>query len=77
MTPSSNRHPLVGSAAPNDLRQAWALPSRPRPVAIIGAGGIVRTAHLPVYQRLAFPVAGVYDVNPEASRETARPPPVR
>jgi predicted dehydrogenase len=54
------------------LRQAWPVPSRPRPIVIVGAGGVVRTAHLPVYQRLAFPVAGLYDINPEASRETAR-----
>jgi len=54
------------------LRQAWPLPSRPRPIAIIGAGGIVRTAHLPVYRRLAFPVAGIYDINHDAARETAR-----
>jgi predicted dehydrogenase len=54
------------------LRQAWAVPSRPRPIVIIGAGGIVRTAHLPVYRRLKFPVAGVYDVNAETSHETAR-----
>lgn len=53
------------------LRQAWALPSRPRPIVIIGAGGVVRAAHLPVYQRLEFPIAGLYDINPEASRETA------
>ena len=54
------------------LRQAWAVPSRPRPIVIIGAGGIVRTAHLPVYERLKFPVAGVYDISPAASHETAR-----
>ena len=54
------------------LRQAWAVPSRPRPIVIIGAGGVVRTAHLPVYQRLEFPVAGLYDINPDASRDTAR-----
>jgi predicted dehydrogenase len=54
------------------LRQAWAAPSRPRPIVIIGAGGIVRTAHLPVYQRLKFPVAGVYDIRPDTSHETAR-----
>jgi predicted dehydrogenase len=53
------------------LRQAWALPARPRPIVIIGAGGVVRAAHLPVYQRLNFPVAGIYDINPDASRETA------
>jgi predicted dehydrogenase len=54
------------------LRQAWAAPSRPRPIVIIGAGGVVCTAHLPVYQRLTFPVAGIYDINPDASCETAR-----
>ena len=54
------------------LRQAWAVPSKPRPIVIIGAGGVVRTAHLPVYRRLKFPVAGLYDVNPDASRDTAR-----
>ena len=53
------------------LRQAWALPSRPRPIVIIGTGGVVRAAHLPVYQRLKFPVAGLYDIDPDASRESA------
>lgn len=53
------------------LRQAWPVPSRPRPIAIIGAGGVVRAAHLPVYQRLKFPIAGIFDIDPGASRETA------
>ena len=55
----------------SDLTQAWPRPSHPLPVAIIGAGAIVRTAHLPVYRRLGFPVAGVYDVNCAAARQTA------
>ena len=54
------------------LRQAWATPSRPRPIVIIGAGGVVRTAHLPAYQRLRFPVAGLYDINPNAAQDTAK-----
>jgi predicted dehydrogenase len=54
-----------------ELRQAWNVPSRPRPIVIIGAGGIVRTAHLPVYRRLKFPVAGLYDINADTARETA------
>jgi predicted dehydrogenase len=53
------------------LRQTWGAPSRPRPIVIIGAGGVVRAAHLPAYQRLGFAVAGLYDINPDASRETA------
>ena len=63
---------VLSPGAITHLRQAWAVPSRPRPIVIIGAGGVVRTAHLPVYQRLKFPVAGLYDINPDASRETAR-----
>jgi predicted dehydrogenase len=52
--------------------QAWPRPSSPRPIVIVGAGGIVRTAHLPAYRSLSLPVAGLYDVRPEAARETAR-----
>ena len=42
-----------------DLRQAWPPPSTPRPIVVIGAGAIVRTAHLPAYRRLGLPVAGL------------------
>lgn len=69
-SPIGRAHPEQFSLT--NLRQAWALPTRPRPIVIIGAGGIVRTAHLPVYQRLKFPVAGLYDIKPDVSRETAR-----
>ena len=55
-----------------DLRQAWNAPSRPRPIIIVGAGGIVRTAHLPAYQRLNLPIAGLFDINADAANETAR-----
>jgi predicted dehydrogenase len=54
-----------------DLRQAWPRPSAPRPIVVIGAGSIVRDAHLPVYARLGFPVAGIFDVNAGAARERA------
>jgi predicted dehydrogenase len=60
----------AGAVTP--LRQAWDLPTHARPIVVIGSGGIVRTAHLPVYQRLKFPVAGLYDIQPDASQETAR-----
>jgi predicted dehydrogenase len=53
------------------LRQSWPRPSAPKPIVVIGAGSIVRDAHLPVYRRLGFPVAGIFDVNPKASREQA------
>ena len=54
-----------------EFTQAWPRPSQPRAIAIIGSGAIVRTAHLPVYRRLGYPVAGVYDKNCAVARETA------
>ena len=54
-----------------ELTQAWPRPSQPRAIAIIGSGAIVRTAHLPVYRRLGYPVVGVYDVNCAVAKETA------
>lgn len=38
-------------------------PKSPRPIVLIGAGGIVRDAHLPAYRKAGFPVAGVYDLD--------------
>jgi predicted dehydrogenase len=58
-------------ASLSDLRQSWPRPSKPKPIVVIGAGSIVRDAHLPTYKRLGFPVAGIFDVNPNASRERA------
>jgi predicted dehydrogenase len=54
-----------------DLVQAWPRPSRPRPIVIVGAGAIVRTAHLPAYRRLGLPVAGFYDIVPTQARSAA------
>jgi predicted dehydrogenase len=56
----------------SELTQAWPKPSHPRPIVMIGAGAIVRTAHLPVYRRLGFPVAGVFDIDAAVARATAR-----
>jgi predicted dehydrogenase len=54
------------------LNQAWPTPSRPRPIVIIGAGAIVRTAHLPAYTRLQYPVAGLFDLHADIARATGR-----
>ena len=54
-----------------ELQQAWPRPAHPRPIVIVGAGAIVRTAHLPAYRRLGFPVAGVFDLNASRARATA------
>ncbi|HEX2861951.1 MAG TPA: Gfo/Idh/MocA family oxidoreductase [Lacunisphaera sp.] len=37
------------------------LPRSPRPIISIGAGGIVRDAHLPAYRLAGFTVAGLHD----------------
>src|SRR3546814_14257154 len=42
-------------------RQHWPMPSQPRPIMIIGTGGIVKDAHLPAYRKAGFTVAGLYD----------------
>jgi predicted dehydrogenase len=55
-----------------DLRQAWPAPAAPRPIVIVGAGAIVRTAHLPAYRRLQLPVAGLFDVCRDAAERTAQ-----
>src|ERR1041385_3649368 len=53
------------------LLQAWPRPRQPRPIVVIGAGAIVRTAHLPAYARLGFSVAGFHDIDREQARATA------
>lgn len=45
------------------LQQAWPRPANPRPIVIIGAGGIVNDAHLPAYRLAGLPVAGLYDID--------------
>jgi predicted dehydrogenase len=55
-----------------EFRQAWKSPATPRPIVLIGAGAIVRTAHLPAYGRLNLPVGGLFDVDEAAAAETAR-----
>ena len=37
------------------------LPLNPRPIVILGAGGIVKDAHLPAYRKAGYPVFGIYN----------------
>lgn len=53
------------------LRQTWPRPAAPRPIVIVGAGGIVNDAHLPAYKLAGFPVAGVYDIDPDKAQALA------
>ena len=45
------------------LQQSWPMPTLPRPIVIFGAGSIVKDAHIPAYQAVGFPIAGVYDID--------------
>ena len=53
------------------LNQAWNRASNPRPIVIIGVGGIVHAAHIPTYRKLEYPIAGIYDIRREAALDTA------
>ena len=54
------------------LKQTWPAPSSPRPIVLIGAGGIVNDAHLPAYAKAGFKVAGIFDVDPARAADVAR-----
>ena len=51
--------------------QDWPAPSRPKPIVIIGAGGIVRDAHLPAYAKAGLTVTGVTDLDPARRQQLA------
>jgi predicted dehydrogenase len=55
------------------LQQVWPMPAAPRPIVIIGTGGIVSDAHLPAYRKAGFTVAGLFDRDrPRAEALAAR-----
>jgi len=56
---------------PATLNQAWPRPSTPRPIVIVGAGGIVSDAHMPAYRKAGFEVVAIHDIDAEAARKTA------
>ena len=47
-------------------------PKIKRPIAMIGAGGIVNAAHLPAYKIAGFEVAGIFDIEKEKAEQTAK-----
>jgi len=52
-----------------DLNHNIQMPLSPRPIAIIGAGGIVHDAHLPAYRKAGWEVFGIYDLSrPKAEK---------
>ena len=63
---------MSGPFDPAALAQSWPPPARRRPVVTIGAGGIVRDAHLPAWRKGGFPVAGLYDLDRARAEALAR-----
>jgi predicted dehydrogenase len=57
---------------PTQLHQSWPRPSRLRSIVIIGAGDIVRDAHLPAYRKAGLPVAGVFDLRRDVAEARAK-----
>jgi predicted dehydrogenase len=47
-------------------------PRTPRPIVMIGSGGIVHDAHLPAYAKAEFPVAALVDVDPAKAESLAK-----
>lgn len=45
------------------LKQSWPAPSNPKPIVFVGAGGIIRDAHIPAYRQAGLPIAGVVDTD--------------
>ncbi len=45
------------------------LPDSNIPIVIIGAGGIVKDAHLPAYKKAGFKVIGIYDLQAETAAQ--------
>ncbi len=56
---------------PVSLNSTPPMPANPRPIVIVGAGGIVNDAHLPAYRKAKFQVAGIFDVDQERAHRTA------
>jgi len=57
------------AAAVQTVRQPR--PKQVRPIVVIGAGGIVRAAHLPAYERAGFPVISLVDQDGDKAAELA------
>lgn len=54
-----------------DLAQSWPAPTNPKPIVVIGAGGIVRDAHLPAYAKAGLTVTGVTDIDAARAQSLA------
>src|ERR1700723_1855273 len=68
---------MKGVAGDMDLQRVMREAAAPKPevalpIVVIGAGGIVRDAHLPAYRKAGFPVAALVDVSREKAETLAK-----
>ncbi|WP_341836616.1 Gfo/Idh/MocA family oxidoreductase [Chitinophaga pollutisoli] len=56
---------------PEEMDYAPQMPLKATPIAVIGAGGIVRDAHLPAYRKAGWVIAGICDPLPEKAEALA------
>lgn len=54
------------------INQRVPMPQRKRPIYVIGAGGIVKDAHLPAYRLAGFDVAGIVDLDRARAEQLAK-----
>lgn len=72
MTPPSPSSSKLASRLLSAIETSTApRPRRVRPVIVIGAGGIVRAAHLPAYEKAGYPVIGLMDRDFQKTRDLA------
>ena len=55
-----------------NLSSTIPLPSAPKKIVIIGAGGIVSDAHLPAYKKAGFEVLGIFDPQRDKADKCAK-----
>lgn len=53
----------------NKLKQEWTKATVTKPIVFIGAGGIIKDAHIPAYKDAGFKLHGVTDINEKSAIE--------
>ncbi|MFN0205818.1 MAG: Gfo/Idh/MocA family protein [Planctomycetota bacterium] len=61
---------MIKVVKPN-ISAEYPLPTIRKPIVIIGAGGVVRQAHLPAYSKAGFTINGIFDIQQNAACDTA------
>ena len=57
---------------PIQIKTDFQLPKDPKPIYVIGAGGIMEEAHLPAYQKARWQVKGIFDPQQDKAEALSR-----